>query len=530
MTGTPLPTGDVRIAAIDIGSNSVRQIIADVSPLGQIRVIDEMKAMPRLGEGLEATAQLSEEAMEAAVSAVQRMVTLAGQLGAARIEIVATSAVRDANNAADFTGRVAAATGHQLRILSGEEEALLCFRSALAHFELGAGRTVIMDIGGGSLEIVLSKDGLIERVASLPFGAVRLTEKFLTPAVRPRRVRALRAHVREGLKKALPVKDWRGAQIIGSGGTFTNLAGMVLARQRVAVRSAHGTRVTRVELEHVLDWLQRLDSEERQRVAGLNPARSDIIVAGLAVAAEVLSRFDPHDLLTSGYGIREGLLLEAARISPVVADPGMARDRSVREFAERCHYEEPHARQVQMLSLQLFDALSGRLDLTVDDRRILADAALLHDVGYHINYEKHHKHSFHLISHAELLGMTPAEQVVIAHVARYHRGAPPKLKHSGFGQLDRSLRERIVKLSAILRFADGMDRGHVGAVGSMTVKWSSEALRVTALEAEGATNVRLECWGASRKRQLLEEVLGRRVMVMTSDGVEVDASDDGEGE
>jgi exopolyphosphatase/guanosine-5'-triphosphate,3'-diphosphate pyrophosphatase len=520
---------DVRIAAIDIGSNSVRQIVADVSPTGQIRVVDEMKAMPRLGEGLEATNALSPVAIEAALAAVQRMVTLARQLGAVRIEIVATSAVRDASNGSEFTAQLAATTGEVVRILSGEEEAILCYRSALAHFELGAGRTVVMDIGGGSLELVLAKDGLIERLASLPFGAVRLTEKFLTPSVRPRRVRALREHVRLGLKKAVPVKDWRGAQIIGSGGTFTNLAGIILSRQSVSARGTHGTRVTRAELEHVLDWLQQLDADERRYVPGLNPARSDIIVAGLAVAAEVLARFDPRDLLTSGYGIREGLLLEAARVMPPIVDPGVARERSVREFAERCHYEEPHARQVQRLALQLFDVLATRMALTPEDRRLLADAALLHDVGYHINYEKHHKHSFHLISHAELLGMTPAEQVMIAHIARYHRGAPPKTKHVGFGDLDRASRERIIKLSAILRFADGMDRGHVAAVDSVSVKWSSDIVRVALHEVEGATNVRLECWGASRKRQLLEEVLNRQIVVVAPDGTEISA-DDGEGE
>lgn len=530
MTDSSPPTSELRIAAIDIGSNSVRQIIADVSPAGAIRVVDEMKAMPRLGDGLESTGALSSTAIDSAVAAVQRMVTLARQLAAARIEIVATSAVRDAANSDEFTEKVLASTGHQVRVLTGEEEALLCFRSALAHFELGAGRTVVMDIGGGSLELVLAKDGLIERVASLPFGAVRLTEKFLAQGVRPRRVRALREHVREGLKKAVPVKDWRGAQVIGSGGTFTNLAGMVLARAHVSVRSPHGTRVTRAELEHVLEWLSRMESAERQQVPGLNPARSDIIVAGLAVAAEVLSRFDPRDLLTSAFGIREGLLLEAARVSPKVADPGVARDRSVREFAERCHYEAPHARQVQVLSLQLFDVLAGRLGLSADDRRILADAALLHDVGYHINYEKHHKHSFHLISHADLLGMTPAEQIMIAHIARYHRGAPPKIKHVGFGQLDKHTRERIVKLSALLRFADGMDRGHVSAVGTVSVKWGADALRVSAHEAEGATNVRLECWGASRKRHLLEEVVGRPIFVMLPDGTEISADEDGDGE
>jgi exopolyphosphatase/guanosine-5'-triphosphate,3'-diphosphate pyrophosphatase len=265
-------------------------------------------------------------------------------------------------------------------------------------------------------------------------------------------------------------------------------------------------------------------------VPGLNPARADIIGAGLAVAAEVLSRFDPRDLLASAFGIREGLLLEAARVTPVVADPGVARERSVREFAERCHYEEPHSRQVQSLALTLFDELAARLHLTAHDRRLLSDAALLHDVGYHINYENHHKHSFHLISHADLLGMTPAEQIIVAHVARYHRGSPPKMKHRGYAQLDRVSREKIVKLSAILRFADGMDRGHVSAVGSMQITLTGDTMRVSVAEAPGATSVRLECWGASRKRQLLEEVLGRAIVVVAPDGTEVTADDDGDGE
>lgn len=523
------PTTDQRIAAIDIGSNSIRQIVADVSPTGQIRVVDEMKAMPRLGEGLEATGALSGTAIEAGVSAVHRMVALARTLSAERIEIVATSAVRDASNASDFTTRIHANTGVPVRVLSGEEEALLCFRSALAHFELGAGRSLVMDIGGGSLELVLAKDGLIERLASLPFGAVRMTERFLTPVVRPRGVRRLRAHVRDGLKRAMPVKDWRGAQVIGSGGTFTNLAGVVLNRASMTARSTHGTRITRVELEHVLDWLQRLSSEERAAVPGLNPARADIIVAGLSVAAEVLARFDPRDMLVSGYGIREGILLESARVQLTVADPGAARERSVRQFAERCHYEEPHAHQVRKLALQLFDALASHLQLGATDRQILADAALLHDVGYHINYEKHHKHSFHLISHAELLGMTPAEQVAIAHVARYHRGATPKRTHRSFAQLDRSLRARIVKLSALLRFADGFDRGHVCAVDRLEVQWTEETLRVQALPATGAGSVRLELWGGSRKRQLLETIIGVPVEVVAPDGSLVVSSDD-EGE
>jgi exopolyphosphatase/guanosine-5'-triphosphate,3'-diphosphate pyrophosphatase len=521
----PRPT---RIAAIDIGSNSVRQIVADVSTSGRIRVLDEMKAMPRLGDGMVRTGRLSEEAMDGAAAAIGRMVTLAKQLRAERVEIVATSAVRDAANSFEFTERIEAETGHRVRILSGDEEAVLCFRSALAHFDLGTGRSIAADIGGGSLELVLAKDGLIERVASLPFGAVRLTNQFLSDSTRRRNVNALRAHVRDGLRRAMPVKDWRNAQIIGSGGTFTNLAGILLARQRVTVPSVHGTRITRADVEHVLEWLQALTPEERLLVPGLNPARADIIVAGLAVVAEVMARFDPPQLLASGYGIREGLLLEAARVTPRLADPGKARERSVIEFAERCHYEEGHAHQVRRLALHLFDSLGVRMGLERSDRQLLADAALLHDVGYHINYEKHHKHSFHLISHAELLGMTPADQVVIAHVARYHRGAPPKLKHGQFGALDRSLREKIVKLAALLRFADGMDRGHVSAVEGFRIRWLTDTVRVTVSARADAPNIRLECWGASRKRQLLESLVGRPIQVVDPNGDIITADDSGD--
>ncbi len=190
-------------------------------------------------------------------------------------------------------------------------------------------------------------------------------------------------------------------------------------------RAAHGAVIPREELEHVLDLLVSMTGDERRAVPGLNPERADIIVAGLAVAAEVMARIDARELLVSRYGIRERLLLEAARIAPTVADPGDARERSVREFAERCHYEPLHAQTVQRLALGLFDTLGERLGCAPEDRALLSDAALLHDIGYHISYERHHKHSYHLILHAELLGMSPTEQVIVANVARYHRGAPP---------------------------------------------------------------------------------------------------------
>ncbi len=523
----PREEGTQRFAAIDIGSNSIRQIVADVSSNGAIRVIDEMKAAPRLQSGLHETGALGEEPMRLALEALTRMATLARQLGCKRVEAVATSAVRGASNGAAFLRQVREVAGLRVRILDGEEEARLAFRSALAHFDLGRGRAVVMDIGGGSVEFALAAEGIVERYVSLPFGAVRLTEQYLMDRPAPKGVRKLRKAIRDDIRRVLPVRDWRGAELIGSGGTFTNLAGMVLARQGIRVaHSVHGTRMPWHEIEHLLEMLQELTPTERLAVPGLNVARADIILAGLAVAAEVGARLEPRGFVASAYGIREGLLLETARVAPVVSDPGEARERSVREFAERCHYEEPHARQVQRLALQLFDSLGARLGCTPADRPVLSDAALLHDVGYHINYQRHHKHSFHLIQHADFLGMTPDEQTVVAHVARYHRGsAPDRVKHAEYGALDRATRARTKRLAAILRVADGFDRGHSAAVERVRVRWLRRALRITAHQSDIAPSMRLELWGAARKKGLLEEMAGAPVEIVAPDGSVVDDVD-----
>ena len=523
---TPVTQTARRIAAIDVGSNSIRMIVADVAANGAIDVVDEMKAHPRLGRG-SATGSLNTESMDAAVDALQRMATLARQQGAQRIEAVATSAVREAENHELFLTRVKQVTGLRLRIISGDDEARLAYRSALAHFELGVGRTVIMDIGGGSLELALVADGVVERLASLPLGAIRMTERYLADGPHDRGLRKLRKAVRRGIKPLLTVHDWRGARVIGSGGTFTNLAGMHLYRQGMfSAKSVHGAVIPRTEVEHILDWLCDMPVAERTSTPGLNADRADIIVAGIAAIAEVLDRVDAREIEVSRYGIREGLLLEAARVSPAITDPGEAREKSVRELGERCRFEKKHSHAVRSLALQLFDGIAARLELTKEDRDILGDAALLHDIGYHINYDRHHKHSYHLILHADLLGVTPEEQVLIANVARYHRGSPPRKKHRNYSALEKPLRRRVRALAAILRVADGLDRGHVGAVGALKVRWLERALRITVVPSRADAPLRLETWGAHRKSALLAKVAKRPVEIVGPKGVVLTSDDD----
>lgn len=507
-----------RIAAIDVGSNSIRAIVADVRSDGTIDVVDEMKAHPRLGKGLDATKSLSTESMDLALEALSRMATLAKQHGAQRIEAVATSAVRDAENAELFLARVKQATGLKLRVLTGEDEARLSFRSALAHFDLGVGRSVIMDIGGGSFELALAAEGVVDLLTSLPFGAIRLTERFMQTGSE-KGLKKLRKAVRKAIKPIISGRDWRGARVIGSGGTFTNLAGLYLTREGTfAAKSVQGTVIPREEVEHILDSLAEMSVEERRSLPGLNADRADIIVAGIAAIAEVLARVDAREVVVSRYGIREGLLLETARVTPVVADPGEARERSVRDLCERCHYEKKHSTAVQSLALRLFDALAERLELTPEDRVILSNAALLHDIGYHINYDRHHKHTYHLVLHGELLGMTPEEQVLIANVALYHRGTAPRKKHRNYGGLDKPLRRRVKRLAAILRVADGFDRGHVGAIETLKVRWLDRAIRITPVPMRQDAPMRLEMWGAHRKSRLLAKVADRPVEIVAPDG------------
>jgi exopolyphosphatase / guanosine-5'-triphosphate,3'-diphosphate pyrophosphatase len=509
-----------RIAAIDIGSNSIRQILADVSPDGRIQVVDEMKAAPRLGAGLESHGALEDGAIARALEALNRMTMLARRLRADRIDVVATSAVREASNGDAFVTEVKRVTGLRVRVLAGEEEARLAFRSALAHFELGSGRVVVMDIGGGSLELALSSDGVVEHLASLPLGALRVTDQFLGPGIDQRKgVARLRRHARELIRPHLPVREWRGARLIGSGGTFTNLAGIHLTRQgMMTARGVHGTAIPHVDVERILELLTDLSPAERRSLPGLNAGRADIILAGVAVGTEVMARIEARRLEVSAYGIREGLLLEAARVAPTTADSGEARARSVHDFGVRCHFDAVHSEHVRALALRLFDSMGARLGLLAEDRQVLADAALLHDVGYHIGFRSHHKHSYHLILHAELLGMSPNEQVMVANVARYHRGKAPDKRHENLVGLAPEVRRRIKRLAAILRVADGLDRGHTGAVRDVRVRWLRRALRITPVPSRAGRALRLELWGAQRKSDMLAKIAKRPVEIVAPDG------------
>jgi exopolyphosphatase/guanosine-5'-triphosphate,3'-diphosphate pyrophosphatase len=506
-----------RIAAIDVGSNSVRLLVAEYDPASGLSVIDELKDQPRLAAGLATTGSLSEEAITRAMQSLARMREVCQRRGVRRIAAVATAAVREAENGKWFVRRVRKELDIPLRIIDAETEAALSYRSVAHHFRLAGERALVADIGGGSLELIGAVDGLVELSLSLPMGAVRLTELHLPARHSARKeVERLREHLARKLKRSISSRSWAAATIIGSGGTFTSLGRMVLARRGQSPGdSVHGVSVTAAEVEQLIDWLASLAPEERKQVPGLSPERADIILAGLAVTAELLDRVRGRSITVSAFGLREGLLLEMAGAKETSTPDPL---RLFREFAERCQCDRKHVEQVRTLALQLFDQLGEELGCQPEDRLLLEAAGLLHDVGQLVSYRKHHKHSYELITHAERLGLPARERGLVALVSRYHRKTGPRKKHAEFAALPAADQAIVRRLSALLRVADGLDRGHTAAVDGLTTELTDEAVTIRITPRKAKADLGLECWGASRKADVLARLLERDVVVSSEEG------------
>jgi exopolyphosphatase/guanosine-5'-triphosphate,3'-diphosphate pyrophosphatase len=508
------PPSRDRIAAIDVGSNSVRLLVAEYDPASGLSIIDEMKDQPRLAAGLAATGTLDEKAIERAMETLGRMREVCQRRGVKRIAAVATAAVREAENGPWFVRRVRQELDIPLKIIDAETEAALSYRSVAHHFRLAGERTLVADIGGGSLELIGAVDGLVELTLSLPLGAVRLTELHL-PGERPshKEVEALRGQVRKQLKRSISGKAWAAATVIGSGGTFTSLGRMVQARRGLpAGDTVHGVSVTAAEVEQLVDWVASRKPEERRQIPGLNPERADIILAGLSVTAELLDLVRSRSITVSAFGLREGLLLEMAGAQETIQRDPL---RLFREFAERCQCDRRHVEHVRYLALQLFDQLAGELGCRPEERALLEAASLLHDVGQLVSYRKHHKHSYQLLMHAERLGLPARDRALVALISRYHRRTGPRRKHPEFAALPPGDQELVRRVSALLRVADGLDRGHTAAVETVSTELTPDNLIVRIAPRLAGADLGLECWGGSRKADVLAKMLQRDVIIST---------------
>jgi exopolyphosphatase / guanosine-5'-triphosphate,3'-diphosphate pyrophosphatase len=504
----------VRLAAIDVGSNSVHMVVADVSPDGRIEVVDRVKEMVRLGRQVFTTGRLAPDAMELAVQAVKTFSRLARARRVQRMRAVATSAVREAANGGAFVRRLRRETGIPVRIISGAEEARLIFRAAQHALGLEGGSHLLVDVGGGSVELVLVHEGKPVWLRSLQLGAARLTERFLvTDPPMPRQVARLERHLGREMGDLLVAARHAGlVRAVGTSGTVNLLVAMARAARGDELGRLHGASASAAELSRLRRRLLALPAEKRTELPAMDTKRVDLMPAAAVLVDFVLERSRAPELVACGWALREGVLLELAgtsRLRTARTDAAGQRRRSVEALASRFAGTNEHGRQVARLAGALFEATASALGLPSASRELLEYAALVHDIGHGIDHDRHQHHSCYLVRNAELLGFERLEVEVIAQTVRGHRKQMPKLADPALGALPGSLRRTVRGLAALLRVADALDRTHFGVVRSLEATLTPGRLSVT-VDA-GADNPELELWAAERRAELLERLLERPV-------------------
>lgn len=506
----------MRIAAIDIGTNSVRCTVVEAPVGGPRKTIDDEKAYTRLGRGMTSSGRLDDAAVDETLAALKRMLSIAQQHGVEHVRAVATAAVRTATNADAFLARAREELGLDVEVVSEEQEGRLAYLSAADSVGL-SGRAAVIDMGGGSVEIVRGTDRTIDFITSLPLGAVAMSERYHTVDPMPRdAVKRLRSRARTALRHALGPDFGPIATAVGSGGTIVTVAALIAAQAGERPASLHGHQIRRAELVHLLAMLRGKTAEERRAMKGMPESRVDIIHAGAVVLDEIMRAIGANELVVNARGMREGIVIETLEQLQGFVRP-LDRIAAAYEFARSCRTDIAHAEQVRALALALFDALSQRLDLPESGRAVLETAAIMHDVGYHIAYERHHKHSYHMISYADLPGFSAKELRIVAAVARYHRGALPKPKHEALAGLDKDERRRVSQLAALLRLADGLDRSRGQKVQSIEIGFEGPAVVIT---VGGREPLDAEVHGGLQKADLFEHVFGMPVEIRETQPLE----------
>ncbi|HEY0521580.1 MAG TPA: Ppx/GppA phosphatase family protein [Ilumatobacteraceae bacterium] len=514
MTATEVP---VNLAALDIGTNSFHLVVARILDNGY-EIVTREKETVRLGHGGGDMKELSVEAMDRGISALSRMHRIAAAHNAT-VRAVATSAVREAHNADVFLTRARREAKVDIEVISGLEEARLIHLGVLQAVPAFDQRLILVDIGGGSTEVLIGERGETLAARSFKLGAVRLTDRFFGGGTTTAQtVKECRSYVRSVLATFDREVEELGFEIaIASSGTAETIARMIHAmRDDTELRTFNRFEFTVNELQSVAESLaKKRSSEDRRSMPGLDPARADIIVAGALVLEGVADLYGIKSFVFSEAALREGVLLDTiARMQGGALHH--LRDvsrRSIRALAERCDDDLAHSAHVASLALQLFDATASLHGLSTDAREYLEAGALLANTGLVIAHSKHHIHSYYVIRNSELTGLTDNEIEIVAQIARYHRKSAPKASHPEFGRLSPEDQRLVRTLSAILRIAISLDRTHDGRVRSLSAQTRDDRVVIEAVAKRGK-EISLELYTANERSDLLEEVLGRPIDIV----------------
>ena len=506
------------IAAIDVGTNSFHMVIASVSTRGVLQIHARNKEVVRLGSSAGDMKRLHADAVVRGVNVLKRFASEANTHGA-HIRAVATSAVREAMNREEFVDRVVAETGIEIEVVSGIEEGRLIYMGVLHALPIVTKRALVIDIGGGSTETVIGYQGETAFVHSAKLGHLRLTKRFFPNGTADE---SAIEECRNAIKG-----DWAPVfqsliaygfeEAIGSSGTILSIAAMSLARKGKRVpESMNGLRVSRQDLLETIDNIVKARTPaKRADLPGIEPRRADVILGGALILEQAILGLNIQEITISGYALREGIVFDTVQKQKDIKEfhhLSHLRYQSVDHLCDLYRVRRGHAEHVKNLSLQLFDDLKSLHHFGDRERELLEAASLLHDVGYHISADQHHKHSEYIIRNSPLPGFTNDESELIACVARYHRKSHPKKKHEAFAKLHPNEQESVRVLSSVMRIAEGLDRRQQQIVRTVRAEVSDQRIDVYLASPTAVPDI--ELWGAERRKGLLEETFGRQVRLL----------------
>ncbi len=495
-----------RFAAIDVGSNASRLLIVQAKEPGRVRPFRTMRVPVRLGHSVFQTGRLDLGTIDQCVEAMRAFKAAMEDANVDDYRAVVTASARSAKNAEELVNRVRDEAGVALSSVDGAEEARLVALAVQDVLPL-EGHSLIMDLGGGSLELSELTGDTRGFVVSLPIGTVRLLEAFLTAGapVDTRQDHLIREYVDRLLaphRKVLRDSPW--SDVVGSGGNLVALA--QLCPLEAAVGGLPTIDVGKART--LRDELAAMSAAERAEKYALKPDRADVIVPALYAIIAVADLADVNSIVVPGVGLKEGIAVELVEKHYRVWNYGEEDDKvllAALQLGRRYHFDERHALHVTENAIKLFDATTELHGLGGKSRAMLQVAALLHDVGDFIHPQSHHKHTQYIIDNSDLMGVSPEQRRIIALVARYHRRAHPAVRHAAYRNLVAKDRDRVKALAAILRIADGLDRGHRQKAALVAARIEGGALVV---DVASETDLALETWTVERKAELLREMYG----------------------
>ncbi len=506
----------MRIATLDLGSNSFHLLIVEARLDGSFDALVREREMLRLGDVVARTGFIGEDATRAALQVLRRFKVVIEANRADEVIAMATAAIREAIDGASFVERAAQEAGIEIEVVDGLREAQLIFTAIRSSVLIDPGPALAADLGGGSLELMVGDRGGMSFAATARLGVGRLTtEMRLSDPVKPAERKSLAARVHEELAPIIAqVSEAKPKMLIGSSGTFTCLARMAIGLRDGTVPVATNQLVVSADaLADLEELIFAHSSVERSRLPGCDARRAELLPAGITVLNYLLTSTGLDEMTLSEWALREGMVIEAigshdrAELSD---DPRMLRRSSVLSLCRRCNWRQPHARQVASLALQLFDATASLHELGPTERELLEFAALSHDIGEHISRTGHDRHGSYLIENGGLRGFSPVEIQILSLLARYHIRGSLRASDPVFASLDDEDQQRTVVLVSLLRLADALDASHSGAVRSVTASRSARDGLTLHIVARG--DAELELWATRRKKDLFEKTFKLEVL------------------